>query len=62
MVILTPLKLIVSSQYQLLPLNFGNQIIVNINSIYSIEFVNIKSVFLPLLGTERYLKSSMGRG
>ena len=34
-----------------------NQIIVNINSIYSIELVVIKNIFLPLLDTERYLKS-----
>jgi hypothetical protein len=42
---------------QQLQQKFGTQIIVNINSIYSTEFVNIKSVFLPLLGIERYLKS-----
>ena len=28
----------------------------NINSIYSTEFVDIKKVFLPLLVIERYLK------
>ena len=37
-----PYKIVKSSQYQLLPLNFGNQIIVNTNSIYSIRICEYK--------------------
>jgi|SaaInlV_100m_DNA_2_1039680.scaffolds.fasta_scaffold01096_10 hypothetical protein len=36
--------------YQLLPLNFGNQITQNINSIYLIEFMGYKEDFLTPIG------------
>jgi hypothetical protein len=47
--------------YQLLPLNFGNQITQNINSIYLIEFMGIKKIFLTQLGIEKYPQYLMKR-